>query len=277
MATDALVYLKVPLSRAGGAAHARHYRLITRLRRLCPGVPVPEPLAFGETQGHRYGIEAALTGTPGARVRGNIDQLVARAASALAGLHRGTRSNRVGATGQMWQRRMRSVARQQTTRERKGIEGLCNSFVESLTRLPFTVTAHNDYHLGNVLFEECGSVSGILDWDSADLHGLPGVDIVHLVVSSYRRRTGAPLGQTISRWLSGHGKIEEEVFKGYCDAIELPVDLTWCVTLYVGVELWRLCLQQRYGLRCPGGLRRIDAVADELVALGSDLATRDRV
>jgi len=69
---------------------------------------------------------------------------------------------------------------------------------------------HGDYWAGNVLLGPDGSVTGLVDWDSAGCPAPAAVDLVHLLAHARRRRTGATYGEAILALLDGTGLTDAE-------------------------------------------------------------------
>lgn|GEM_PF-6842364 len=59
-------------------------------------------------------------------------------------------------------------------------------------------TIHGDYHLGNVLVDFDGSVTGLIDWDHSTTGWPSGIDMATLTFWHQRDTTGAELGDLIS-------------------------------------------------------------------------------
>jgi aminoglycoside phosphotransferase (APT) family kinase protein len=62
---------------------------------------------------------------------------------------------------------------------------------------------HGDYWSANLLVDEAGAVSGIVDWDSAEPDELAAHDVFHLVLYARKLRRKAPLGAVVSDLLGG--------------------------------------------------------------------------
>jgi hypothetical protein len=69
---------------------------------------------------------------------------------------------------------------------------------------------HGDYWLGNLLFSDVQSPTGIVDWEAAAPLQPPFHDVLHLLLYTRRLVTGRELGQLLYDQLRGEGWSAEE-------------------------------------------------------------------
>lgn len=240
-----LVYCKLPLSLAGWQALTAQQTSLVRLAQLPPSaVTAPQLIAVGKFEGQPYHVESALEGTGGGRIRAPLDTLVSRAMAALIRFQTATRQNDVNVVTSLWNQRL----------EELNAAGLIESAQWSQiaaavrrqlgpvpkTVVPCAVFAHNDFHLGNVIFDAQTQVSGILDWDLADELGLPVCDAIHLTLSAILRRKMQPRGQALLALARGEYASDRRALSDYFQALEIPDDLAPWLPFYAATHLWRL-------------------------------------
>ena len=106
--------------------------------------------------------------------------------------------------------------------------------IRAVTREIPSVLQHGDLWTGNLLVAE-GKLSGLVDWDSWHPAGLPGVDLLHLLIGEHRLDNFDSLGQMfLSRpWTSS---AFEETISDYWRALGLVPDAQ---ALYaIGIDWW---------------------------------------
>jgi len=149
---------------------------------------VPRTLGHGAMPGHSYVLEERLSGCDGFQLleRGwPLSRLAETVWDFLEEWMRATRR-----TVRMTQEDFHRWAPSQPEQWRRLVGSRAAQVLGELTprlcaymvgRERTVVASHGDLWLGNVLFdEETGDMRGLLDWDSADLRGLPLVDALSL-------------------------------------------------------------------------------------------------
>ena len=144
---------------------------------------VPEVVTRGEVGGVAYACETLVGGRRPRRVD---DDLLTQVASFLAQLPRGRRATQ-GLEDDL------AVLGRLLPAARDDLENLGARLVPVLNGVPSVVT-HGDLWAGN-LFVQGGRLTGVIDWDGARLDGIPGTDLLHLVVSTRRGRAGGDIGE----------------------------------------------------------------------------------
>ena len=144
---------------------------------------VPEVAARGEVAGVAYACETVLSGRRPRRVD---DDLLTQVALFLAQLPRGRHATSaleddLAVLGELLPAASDDFA------------NLRADLIPVLHGVPSVVT-HGDLWAGN-LFVRGGRLTGVIDWDGARLDGIPGTDLLHLVVSTRRARAGGDIGQ----------------------------------------------------------------------------------
>jgi thymidylate kinase len=174
---------------------------------------VPTVLAAGTHHGMAYVVERALPGRPAAAERRPIASLdLGRAAAAIAPLRERTArqavvgeemldawvTSRLATIGAIAQRGDPAGPWQDVV-ARLGA-ALCT---EIGGRTMTVGTIHGDYWAGNILLADDGTVTGIVDWDSAGWSELPLHDPVHLVLRSRAAASSRPLGSLVRDLIDG--------------------------------------------------------------------------
>jgi len=231
------VLRRKPFGQLLPSAHAvdREYRLISALHPL--GFPVPRPFALCSDPGligaifyvmelvdGRAYTDGALPGFERAQRRSMYEQLVDR----LADLHNinpeAAGLGDFGKPGNYFERQVARWTKQyrdSQTDDLAAMEKLIAYLPESLPPQSRVSIVHGDYRIDNVLFDESGTLTAVLDWELATLGdpladfsylamqwmmpvdggaGLSGVDVAGLgiprldqVVERYSSRSGVPV------------------------------------------------------------------------------------
>lgn len=153
---------------------------------------VPRVVARGRVDGVTYACEIVLSGRRPKRVD---DDLLTQVALFLAGLPRGRNATRALEDDL-------TVLGDLLPAARDDLERIAQRLVPLLHGVPGVVT-HGDLWAGN-LFVRKGRLVGVIDWDGARLDGIPGTDLLHLLVSGHRARRGGDIGDvwTTRPWSS---------------------------------------------------------------------------
>jgi Phosphotransferase enzyme family len=155
---------------------------------------VPRILDRGLVGEVAYAVESFV---PGSRPRRIDDDLLRAVSSFLAELPRGDGPPTAPGEDLTELEQLVPSAAPGLARLREKVEPL-------LQALPSVMT-HGDLWAGNV-FVAGGSLSGVIDWDGAHPAGVPGTDLLHLVVSRQRRRNDGDMGAAWQSrpWRSQH-------------------------------------------------------------------------
>jgi aminoglycoside phosphotransferase (APT) family kinase protein len=204
--------IKVAMTPAAAALLARETTILARLhaeprldgwREL-----LPHPYGRGAVQGRAYRIDSVLPGWPSlSRVSSELDyEPLARAVDAIGVLHSST-ARVIQADREVLERwvdvHKRELAKHRAPRDTvtRRLERLRDELCEALSGRRFSASwIHGDYWLGNVLFSGHGAATalrGIVDWETAAALELPLHDLLHLVLSTRRLRSGRELGHVI--------------------------------------------------------------------------------
>lgn len=246
IAGQRMLYIKMPLSPAAQRVQAAQQRMLTRLaERSDLTIVAPKLTAVGECDGLPFHAESALAGAGGGRIRAPLDALVSQAMDVLTRLHTATRRPEATAATVLWKARLEGFERHPLC-----VGSACTALADrtqsALHTLPCCVLAHNDFHLGNVIFDDRTRVTGVLDWDLADETGLPTCDAIHLALSAVMRRRLQPRGKALRELLSGKYPTERSAVGNYLQALALPDDLTPWLLLYAMTHVWRLVQQSAF-------------------------------
>ncbi len=245
---DAMVYVKIPLSDDGNAALARHFDFLELLDRKYAGqIPAPRPLARGTLDNHQhYYVESALDGAPGSRLAAGATRLLDQAAELITGVHCRTRAGHATEVAARWETRLTELSHHPGVAASPEWGQVVRRFRQRVADLPCTVMAHHDYYLENVIFDDRGRAIGILDWDAADEHGLPAVDLIHLMASALKKRYRLRDAAALEQFSSGRHPKFAQMFQAYCRRLELEPDLADWLSLYVVVRVWRMANDDRF-------------------------------
>ncbi len=273
--TQRLVFLKLPLSPRGSAALNAHRAFVEWIRDTWPGadaLPVPRVMASGSYRTQPYLIESALDGMGGGRIRAPLDQLLPGATDALGNLQAPCRCDPSQAQ-QLWNQRLNGLTEHPWCAAREGFDRLGQAARRQLDLLRWATIAHNDFHLGNVVYDRQLRVSGVLDWDLADRVGAPALDLIHLLVSVALRRRRRPDKADVIRQLGkGQFPAEAQAWERYARHLSLADNLNRWLPLYLVSQLWRLTLQAEYETPDSPAARQMADQAARLIRLGAELA-----
>ena len=157
-------------------------------RSQLPDAPcIPASVAGGRVRGRRFEADAAVPGRIGtAALDDGTDatELAARTIAAMTPVHgHGARGALIGDRElTAWiDRPADIIAAVVGRRRRRALDAVRAELHASLTGRPVTLGAvHGDLWPGNVVLTDDGRVAGILDWENAAAGGLPGVDRMHM-------------------------------------------------------------------------------------------------
>lgn len=183
------VVLRAEVGTAGREGVPRE--LLARLARA--GVLVPSPIASGRSDGVAWSVESALPGRMPARLS---RRLLGEAIDALARFPGG-----LGARAAVDDLQALRAA----LPDREGPLASAQGWASGVASTSPAVARHGDLWSGNLLVSR-GHLSGIVDWDAAHDAGVPGADLLQLVVTSDRHRRGLCLGDA---WLERPWQLPE--------------------------------------------------------------------
>lgn len=98
-------------------------------------------------------------------------------------------------------------------RHARAIDALQCRLIDEMRSVPVVLgRVHGDYHPGNVLVDERGAISGIVDWGQSEVAGPPVADLAHWLLTS-SRSTGSIGTQVARRLRQEHAcTADEELF-----------------------------------------------------------------
>lgn len=190
--------------------HARLDREVQNLRAGFSARPggfdsIPRVIAYEEYCGHRLLIETALTGQPmkPALVRRHTAQVLAAGASWLMDFHRATRS--LSHDHADWfatlvetpiNNLLRALPPQEEEADLLRRTLACAQPLRDLS-LPL-VLSHEDLSHPNILISPQGKM-GVVDWELAELHGLPAADLFFFLnYIAFSRRAARKSGEYLA-------------------------------------------------------------------------------
>jgi Phosphotransferase enzyme family len=209
---DLVAVLKLSRSPAGDSGLETQVDVLERLR-ADPGLRdwrryLPPVLASGRAGHHRYTVEAAVPGEPGDRLGPRLTHVDAwgDAIGAIGGLHRatGAATEATGAAIDAWAEPALSLLVEVPLLQSRGRRleltlALRNRLRESLEGRPVWISrTHGDYAPGNILYDDAGRVTGIIDWAQSREADPAVIDPMTFVLVSRARAGGVPLGRVVA-------------------------------------------------------------------------------
>jgi len=204
----------------------------------------PRIILCGTASGLFYSVETAVAGNDGASIlkagRTNKNDMILESARFLADLQRASRHHD-GSTGTTsdthaserhdWQPHFdAAAARVGELADRAGCVSIYRELLAEIRaelaahRLD-AVYSHGNFWLGNALFDDGNHLTGVIDWDSADEHALPALDLLYLLVRSYKR-DGASVGEAFVEWLEAESlPFLDQCSIAHCDDLTIPSSL----------------------------------------------------
>lgn len=195
--------LKLALAPAADRRLRREARALVALERAGQ-LGTPRLLAQGRAATGRYQVESELPGRPAATAD---ERLLVPAARLIAPIHAGTVSEIV--VDARWLRRRVDEPLDRIGTLLRGAVGE-RAELSRLISLGSTLRAslngrrvrvaltHGDFWSQNLLLDDRGTPSGVVDWDSAGCAS-PAVDALHLVLYGRKQRSRAALGVEFER------------------------------------------------------------------------------
>lgn len=193
--------LHVPLCPAQVVQVERHMRTLERLRAEHPAVPVPEPLFVGELEGLWLSCERRLPGMTAPHLTGELEPTRALYADAVRHLNELVLEPAAPCDEQLFERLL--GARFELVRRHAAVDSTVRKLQELRERaraallgrrLPI-VLMHQDLRSKHVQVDPGGRVLGYLDWGTADDCGVPGFDLLHLIVHERKQEAGLGAGE----------------------------------------------------------------------------------
>jgi aminoglycoside phosphotransferase (APT) family kinase protein/SAM-dependent methyltransferase len=210
------VVVRLPLDERAEASCARHHRTIVRLaddRRIPTAVRnlFPAPLAEGMFEGQVYFAESARPGESGRLYYSlparRYDQAILNAAEALRQLRRATEEPTLITRREydrlcgLWLAELKDIVGAQN---RPAIEAIAALLEETLLGATLPLGwYHGDYDFANLLYGPDDAVTGILDFEIFDPHGLPLIDLLLLLARRPIRKGGMAFGTLFVRCILG--------------------------------------------------------------------------
>lgn len=204
--------LKVVDSSAGVAELRRQTRVLAELHaddRLAVWRElVPRILHSGATGTGDYVVESRLSGVdarPALTDPARRGRFVRAAASTISELHRRTASPRLVDEKLLarWVSEPADRVRAAVSgRRRIGLDRAAATVTDALRgrRCPVGWT-HGDFSADNVLLDDGGRITGVVDWGQADSEGLVILDVASLLLATESEASGRELGQVLLDWL----------------------------------------------------------------------------
>lgn len=212
--------LKLPISHEAELARRREMAVLNELR----GDPraagwaegVPRVVGHG-TEGHQaWSVETAPGATDGAAALGRglaPDRLLAQGTVLLGGLHAATATPRVvdEACLRAWVDEPAGLVATACPDAAAGLAELVTTLRLVLDgRQVTTAWTHGDVSPANLMVDDAGSVTGIVDWEAGAADRLPEIDLVGLVASTRALARTEELGEVVLA-LTRRPWTEEEV------------------------------------------------------------------
>ncbi|MCK4420205.1 methyltransferase domain-containing protein [candidate division WOR-3 bacterium] len=243
-----IVILKLPLSISAETHLMNHYKNITYFYENYPRIAtlIPNPLRVGSEEKVHYFIEEYIEGYPGSIISNSdrrFEGIIWKSLKFIQVLHKTTA--RVDVNDElisMIRHKYRVIISIRWDNSVRNILNWAENYLENeLIRNSIPcVFSHNDFHLGNIIFDKrFAMVRSVIDWNFAEKIGLPGLDVLHLVVRAYKVTPSDNLDKSIDDIiLSGH-PVFKEVFASYCNKVGVGIDLEVLVIAYILMIIWR--------------------------------------
>ncbi|MBV9082061.1 MAG: phosphotransferase, partial [Acidobacteriaceae bacterium] len=235
-ATRRRLIVRMPMEERAVSRTRVNFDITTELRRHKLPFGIPISVARGEVHGQPFFAEEMLDGNAVDRVelcRPHVYERVARAGvRALIDFQRSLRECTTF-TPAVINRVLSPVlnAAEEALAGHTGSHLLrdINAYiVNSLAgrSLPL-VPVHGDFTYDNILLDrEKRTVAGVFDWDLAERHGVPLVDLFYYLAAMNRARTNRTFPPIFSEVLrTGFDYLERSLIADYCRALEIPDDL----------------------------------------------------
>lgn len=247
--------LHVPLYQGHRPGMELHFRMLERLRREYPAVPVPEPLYCGDAEGVWLCCERRLPGFGAhhhVRELRDAEGLLAQLAPQLATLR--VREARPFDDGQ-FEREVAphfeaTLATVDDVGTRHALEALRERARSALRGLLLPrVLTHSDLRAKHVQVGPDGRVNGWLDFGTCSLSELPGLDLLHHYVHDRKQLFGHADGRSWRTFLDPTGPTSSEraAFEAYARALGLDLAALRSVALiypafvaYTAARNWSL-------------------------------------
>lgn len=232
-----------------------------------PRAPIPDLIAEGQFQGQDYHITRAFAGVSGARITRhphNLSAVLRQAAGFITEFHRETIQEQV--CSEEWLHENFDWLVDYIDKLGGDVaEMKALSRRDLLGKRVQTVTAHGDFSLQNLIFnpQSC-QLTGVVDWDLADMGGWPGGDLLHLLVALEYGARGRPFSEavlTVLKRIRDNPGIERDLFNSHLAALQPePEQVVWAVQRYM---LRNIYDKYEYGDK---------QIAPLMTALGTELA-----
>lgn len=211
-----------------------HYRALEEFR----FGEVPEPIEHGEVHGVAWTLESFRLGHPPRHLSdGAIDQVSDFLAKLPTPLES---SDLLAATAS------------ELARFSDDVEAVSERLATSFQALPSAVN-HGDIWSGNLLFEDDRLV-GVIDWDSWQPRGIPGIDLIHLYAEDLRRNQGISYGDLVDQSFWSSEPLTRTLARHFA-----KLGLSWQETLSEELAgAWWMTAS-------TGALQRTPALADNVV------------
>jgi aminoglycoside phosphotransferase (APT) family kinase protein len=277
---------KIAATRSSAAARLQREASVLRslagdgrleeLRPLLPALLFEHESATGTCT-----VQSAIAGTPGDRLvhRRHHERLLPAAMEVAALLHQpcAARVSFGPPEAARWIRRPAEAVSDASTRYARNADfPRCLAEVARaaeaamLGRSLLTGRVHGDFWLGNLLFTpDVSRVSGIVDWDQGDEHGLPILDVVHLLLYTRRLMSRRELGDVVRdvlrepRWSSEERRLIE---RSHADLLDDELARAATIVCWLGHVAANLAQSPAYARNRRWMRRNVLTVAAEAAA-----------
>jgi aminoglycoside phosphotransferase (APT) family kinase protein len=169
----------------------------------------PTIVLTGTAENHFYSVETGVAGRDGATILkagGSSHDMILSAERFLAKLQKASAQTE-SLRRPRWEEGFASaVQRVEQLAAQAGSADAYNQLIRDIKarlskQVVPSVYSHGNFWLGNMLFNDAGTLTGVIDWDCADDCSLPALDLIYLLVRTHAQARSTPFGEALADWI----------------------------------------------------------------------------